>query len=95
MRNLVTTSRRDTGDLLLTPHKCRCRTCRECAGWMGTRLRMRMLAKADQFARPALLSLTVDRDGHTVAGRCRAHRRLRLAPGTPTGTSPTSPASPG
>ena len=34
---------------------------------MGTRLRMRMLARSDLFARPALLSLTVDRDGHTVA----------------------------
>ena len=42
--------------------RCSCRTCEQCGRRVGWRVRNRLLAQADRFKRPAMLTLTVDRD---------------------------------
>lgn len=40
---------------------CRCRTCPDCGPRYGRKVRARLMQKSDQFLRPALFTLTVDR----------------------------------
>ncbi|MDA8377076.1 MAG: hypothetical protein M0Z50_08465 [Planctomycetia bacterium] len=48
--------------LVFIPCRCKCRVCPVCGPRMGFILRMRLLAVADKFRKPALLTLTVDRE---------------------------------
>ncbi len=55
--------------LAFIPCRCKCRLCPVCGPRMGVILRMRLLAVADTFRKPALLTLTVDRNNF---GSCQA-----------------------
>ena len=48
--------------LAFIPCRCKCRLCPICGPRLGVILRMRLLAVADTFRKPALLTLTVDRE---------------------------------
>lgn len=50
-----------TGKVYMRPHRCRCRTCRDCGPRYGYRVRARFMDKAVHFQRPGLFSLTIDR----------------------------------
>ena len=47
--------------VVFMPCRCKSRMCRSCGPRMGFILRIRLLAMADNFRKPALLTLTVDR----------------------------------
>jgi hypothetical protein len=68
---------------VVVPCKCRCRTCEICGRKLGWKVRQSLLAKAEQFRDPALLTLTVDRkhfngpeEAHTAITEGRFIARL-------------------
>ncbi len=58
--NKVTT---DLETIVLAEHRCRARSCSVCSIKRGWIVRQRLLAKASGWNRPAVLTLTVDREG--------------------------------
>ena len=56
------TRKKETHRIVFFPKMCGCRTCLECGPRKGWALRQVLLAKAKGFRRPALLTLTVDRE---------------------------------
>ncbi|MBL4701443.1 MAG: hypothetical protein JKX85_09315, partial [Phycisphaeraceae bacterium] len=51
-----------TGRVYLKPCNCRCRTCPDCGPKFGIKVRCRLLQKQEYFPRPAMFTLTVDRN---------------------------------
>ena len=47
--------------MVFVPCRCKCRICTGCGPRLGRILRTRLMASADKFRKPALLTLTVDR----------------------------------
>jgi len=56
------TRKKETHRIVFFPKMCGCRTCPDCGPRSGWALRQALLAKAKDFRRPALLTLTVDRE---------------------------------
>ncbi|MGC9260361.1 MAG: rolling circle replication-associated protein [Phycisphaerae bacterium] len=55
--------------MVFLPCRCKSRMCSDCGPRLGIILRMRLLVVADSFRKPALLTLTVDRENF---GSCQA-----------------------
>ncbi|HEV2293806.1 MAG TPA: hypothetical protein VGR35_08110 [Tepidisphaeraceae bacterium] len=58
----------------IIPCVCRCRTCPDCGPYQGWLIRQNLLAKADLFTDPHLLTLTIDRS--RFASPEAAHDRI-------------------